>query len=162
MMEDLAGLLFSFRGRINRTMWWIGSIITIAASLAATYFLAPGYFGFASETPSPSIAESLTQLALLWPMAALSVKRFADCGWPRWQTVVWPAVVLVLASSILDIGPHFGFMVDYDHFTLGEQAALMALAISGVTLVLHNGCVPGTPGPNRYGPDPSRNQAQTA
>jgi uncharacterized membrane protein YhaH (DUF805 family) len=148
-MEDLAALLFSFRGRITRTMWWAGSIITSTATLAVE---------LENDTQAPpGILATLAQLVLLWPIAAISVKRLADCDWPG-----WPAIVLILASSILDIGPHFGFMVDYDHFAPGEKAILIALAIPGLALVLFNGCVRGTPGPNRYGPDPLQKQVQTA
>jgi len=157
-MKDLAALLFSFHGRITRTMWWIGTIITCAACLAATYMLEPRLFDPESKMQAPpSILGTVAQLALLWPITAISVKRLADCDWPA-----WPALILVPSSGILDIGPHFGFMVDIDHFTPGEKAVLIALAIPGLALMLFNGSVRGTRGPNRHGPDPLQIQAQTA
>lgn len=157
-MEDLAALLFSVHGRITRTMWWIGTIITCAACLAATFMFDPGLFDPESNTQAPpSILGTAVQLALLWPITAISVKRLADCDWP-----MWPALIIVPSSGILDIGPHFGFMVDIDRFTPGEKAVLIALAIPGFALMLFNGSVRGMRGPNRYGPDPFQKQVQTA
>lgn len=53
-------------------------------------------------------------------------------------------------------------MVGQDHFTPGEKAVLIAMAIPGLALVLFNGCVRGTRGPNRFGPDPFQKRVQTA
>jgi len=106
-------LYLSLRGRLNRRDFWLFGVLALgAAALFGTALL-----DIAQMPVQP--AESLIDLLLLWPLLAVSVKRWHDrdrCGW-------WVLVLLL---------PLIGWL----------------------WVLIDNGFVRGTPGPNRFGDAP--------
>lgn len=79
----LRALLFGLEGRIGRRTWWIWSVaMPIGMSLYLTVLLRVA--GVA-----PRVTDMLVNLALLWPMLAISVKRWHDRGKSGWWVLVW-------------------------------------------------------------------------
>jgi uncharacterized membrane protein YhaH (DUF805 family) len=111
---DLAYLLFSFQGRINRAKFWLGLVLLWAASAILSAILLA-----TRDSAFLQIVLGLISLALIWPGLAISIKRWHDRDKSGW----WVLIALI---------PIIG--------------AIWAL--------VETGFLPGTPGPNQYGPDP--------
>lgn len=143
----LLPLLTTFNGRISRKSWWLGFIIWLAGSLAGTLLIIPDFFT-AEEPPPPNWAETLWQLALCVPITAITVKRFNDRQWPWW--VGYASAVI---SIVVLMAPHFGIEIEPDAGGMAT-AAFWGVGIFGLIVLIDNGFLRGTDGPNRYGPDP--------
>ena len=105
---DLAHLFFQFDGRINRAKAWLGLVVIWAIEAVVG-----GVWGFSSSL------YALVSLLMLWPLLAISIKRFHDRDKSGW----WVLIGLI---------PVIGW----------------------IWLLIELGFLPGTDGPNQYGPDP--------
>lgn len=121
----MQALLFGFRGRFNRTRFWlvhigVGLVATAVASAAfITVVVSTGVEGARAAMATTGIVASLLFIPLIWISFAASVKRWHDCDKSGW----W-----MLVNFIPVIG--------------------------GLWFLIECGFLPGTPGPNAYGPDP--------
>jgi uncharacterized membrane protein YhaH (DUF805 family) len=85
----LARILFSFRGAIDRRSYLIGMVI---AAIAYTFSpVKPPNVG--DLAGSPTLLSQLWDYVWLIPLAAITVKRVRDIGWPVWLGYIYPAVV---------------------------------------------------------------------
>ena len=148
---SLTTLLFGFAGRINRAKYWLASLIYVVASIAFT-IIAVMLIGGADLSNLLSIAGAglsvwalgLVFLAgIVWSSLAVIVKRLHDrdkSGW--WVLVFWfgPSCLGGLQATAPP----------------GATATALGLASIAVTIwaFVELGCLRGTAGPNRYGPDP--------
>jgi uncharacterized membrane protein YhaH (DUF805 family) len=153
---DWTTLLFSFKGRINRGKYWLAVLIYMAVW---TTFIAVSlvWLGGLNIDNLLSFAGAalliwLIGLVLLvletWSGLAVAVKRLHDrnkSGW--WVLLFWlgPSILVSWQTAAPDLGG--GFIL-----------ALAAGAL-GIWAFVELGCLRGTPGPNRYGPDPLGNPA---
>lgn len=107
---DIGSLLFSFRGRVNRRVYWGYSLFAGAVSIVLLYMMLQRLMS-AGLTPGMSEEEfmraiggihqgwyNLIQLALLWPTLAIAVKRCHDRGRSGW-------FLLVLLVPLVQIWP---------------------------------------------------------
>lgn len=129
-MAGLLTTLFSAKGRIRRTTWWLGSVCmslglfsflwvfltTLNAVYEATHFFGPAYVIIAAVGDIGSV------IAVVWSLACLMIKRFHDRG---------KAGALALICLIPLIGP--------------------------IWIMIECGLLDGMPGPNEYGPSPREN-----
>jgi uncharacterized membrane protein YhaH (DUF805 family) len=154
-MVDLISLLTSFSRRINRAKWWLGLAIIGVANVLGAMLINPRLFT-AEELPPPSWPDTIWQLTLLYPLTAITVKRFKDANRPAWLGY-WFAPL----GAALYLGPHIRQL-----FGPLEPATLatfiMPLFVYFVFAFIDNGFVRGTDGPNRYGPDPLARSVQAA
>jgi len=82
---SLRALLFGLEGRIGRRTWWLWAVaMPLGMSLYFTVLLRVA--GVA-----PHATDTVINLVLLWPVLALSVKRWHDRGKSGW----WFLVVLI-------------------------------------------------------------------
>jgi uncharacterized membrane protein YhaH (DUF805 family) len=109
MTNDMVDLFFSFRGRTDRQIWWLGALIIAAGAVVGTALFNDGSY----DESANSIPGSLTMAAFLWlalciyVFTALCAKRLNDCGRARWlrYTVGLPAAAIVSgwgAGAFLD------------------------------------------------------------
>ena len=154
-MPNLITLLTTFNGRINRQQWWIGFVIILVGSLIGTLLLNPEHLT-AEKIPPPSWPDTIWQLVLLIPGTAITVKRFNDRDWPWWL-----GYATALISLLLYLPDHFGMQINPEVGGLGTFVFWGVLAILLLVLI-DNGFLRGTDGPNRYGPDPLAGSAQPA
>lgn len=143
-MEFVVYLLLSLRGRINRARFWIGTLILAAISAAATYLIL-AIVGVSEQAVLLSMAVALL---LAYPSYALMAKRFQDRGKPGLLALVGivPAYTVNLLQTFRVIDPYAP--------TPLYHALNYAVIGIGLWFLLELGFLKGTPGPNRYGPDP--------
>jgi uncharacterized membrane protein YhaH (DUF805 family) len=142
MPDGFLWLWFGFTGRINRAKYWIVvlvniGIVLVAALAAAMTVLTPLWYGV-----------TVLFLALLVSGLAAAAKRLHDRDKSAW----WILVFVVLPSAISGIGQQFG---EASVLVTG----LISLAIS-IWAFVELGCLRGTRGPNRFGPDPLEGAAR--
>jgi len=148
---DWTTLLFSFQGRINRAKYWLAVLIYVVVwivFIAAVFMWIGGMnidnlFSFAGAGLLIWLIGFILFVAGIWSGLAIGIKRLHDrdkSGW--WILLFWLAPGVL--SSWQTATPDFG-----GSFVL----SLAAIAI-GIWAFVELGCLPGTPGPNQYGPDP--------
>lgn len=165
--------LFSFKGRIRRQDYWVGSILVgmttfvVVESLAlvligpqATSFGDRESGGLLPRYPNARIVSMLLQDALaLWPTLALAIKRGHDRGLPAWST--GGALLSVLALEWVGVAsPLWAAGMDEVLALRLMFAASLARLILSLFLMFVCGFLDGTEGPNRYGPSPKGHAGQ--
>jgi uncharacterized membrane protein YhaH (DUF805 family) len=137
---DWRFLLDTFDGRIGRQTFWFAMGVLVVAELIG-HLIAQRIEG--------DRLDAIVDLAFTYPEFAIAVKRGHDVNIPTWL-----------------LGAFFGAGVLLDFFSVtgwtGTEDApnILALAIAvvytgfGISFLVHLGFKKGTPGPNRYGPDP--------
>ncbi|MBX9745737.1 MAG: DUF805 domain-containing protein, partial [Hyphomonadaceae bacterium] len=114
---SLVNLLFGYKGRINRTQYWLGSL---GAGFGGGFILSFITFAMAGAGPGSKEADATMGIAalLLWAVFALALgwtglalqwKRFHDRGRPGWLalTPLLPVtMVFVTIMSAATSGVH--------------------------------------------------------
>ncbi len=150
-------IFFGFRGRINRKIYWAGSVLVGVVGLlfaALLAYLATGN-SFAPEVwERPADKASIwgpVWLAyfgfLVWPSTALAVKRLHDRGHPAWIWYIYYS--LALAVSLVPLKASVGAETDTTYGFLGFPVAVL----SGY-LFFELGVLRGVHGANAHGEDP--------
>jgi uncharacterized membrane protein YhaH (DUF805 family) len=142
---SLTQLLFSFQGRLNRKPFLITNI-AIGVITTPLILLALGMAGELAPVMAGEPPSTLFNLACAIPTIlfglAIGAKRLHDRDKSAWWLVVLYAIPQILSTAS-------NWMEGVGFFIL----SLINMAIivwAFVELV----CLRGTPGPNRYGPDP--------
>ena len=144
-------LFFSYQGRISRKPFWIGNLIMFAVLMVLvtplTLLIA---FGGVNWGRRGAASISLVAfLILLYPWTAILVKRMHDRDRPGILALLY--VVPALLSEVSNV---LGLTGDPERWTTLDYL-LSAIMIAVVLWILVEfGFMRGTPGPNRYGPDP--------
>jgi uncharacterized membrane protein YhaH (DUF805 family) len=156
--------LFSFRGRINRARYWLFVALAIPflmllVLVSWAYALSiPGAYENGGPTPWPSdplgiagaIVWCLAFLALFIAGLAITVKRLHDR-----EKAWWWIFIFVIAPNLLS-----GYAQSQIATVGGANAGDVAFLSGFVALAIYVwsfvelGCLRGTAGPNRFGPDP--------
>lgn len=148
---DLITFMFGFRGRISRGKYWIAvaiyAVAVIAFSLIAIDALRMLDKNSAIDFLGGGLALWVSGLSLtmvvLWSGFATGIKRLHDrdkSGW--WILLFWLAPMLLVIAERVAI-----------HGVRGVVLWIISAALT-VWAIIELGCLPGTPGPNNYGPDP--------
>jgi uncharacterized membrane protein YhaH (DUF805 family) len=153
---DWTTLLFSFNGRINRAKYWLAVLIYLVvwtAFIALCLIWLGGtsidnLFSFAGAVLLIWLIGFILLIAATWSGLAVGVKRLHDrdkSGW--WILLFWlgPSILGGWQTATPDLGG--GFILS------------LAAAAIAIWAFVELGCLPGTPGPNQYGPDPLGNPA---
>jgi uncharacterized membrane protein YhaH (DUF805 family) len=145
---DLGNLLFSFRGRINRAKYWLAILIFILVSILA------GIIGFVSG--SEGLATTLSSAVSLVTFVSgilVGIKRLHDRDKSGW----WLLLFYIAPGILLGVGMVSAF------FGLAEESAGAGMtgllfSLAGLAIFIwafvELGCLRGTVGSNKYGPDP--------
>jgi uncharacterized membrane protein YhaH (DUF805 family) len=146
----LSEYLFSPRGRINRAKYWLFVLVSIAIMVvliavmslvwAGQLYDSRGGVGF---PVGAMVAIGIVYLVLVIVGIFVGIKRLHDRDKSGWWLLVFYLVPMVLSwiSAILS------------RDGIGILFALGSLAIS-IWAFVELGCLRGTVGANRYGPDP--------
>jgi uncharacterized membrane protein YhaH (DUF805 family) len=139
---SMSQLLFSFQGRLNRKPYWMTAI---AITVLMIVLIVIAIVFFAEREIGAGIAVlaliALLYIPLIWVGLAVGAKRLHDRDKSAWWLLLFYAVPSVLASAAnrMEGG---GFLLHLAGFAITVWA------------FVELGCLRGTVGPNRYGPDP--------
>ena len=152
-----------FQGRSRRMEFWMWILFTFIVGLvlgfidgilgfrlapsSSTSFSSGGVSGF-SMFSSIGILGLLWSLATLVPNIAVAMRRLHDTDRTGWWLLlpVIPYVIGLVIMLAAAAGQNLGLIA------IGGIFSLIGLVGAIVLLVFY--CLPGTPGPNRFGPDP--------
>jgi len=163
----IAEFYFSPTGRISRSQYWLRFFLPYYAIV----FVLAVITQIAGATSAAGIVTSLVSnlfaLVALWPSIAILVKRMHDRNKSAWYLfAAFVPPVLFIVMLCIWVGPMIIAAA-----TGGDAAAeLPAMNAAGVATIVSGlimfgvaiwffvefGCLRGTIGPNRYGPDPVR------
>jgi uncharacterized membrane protein YhaH (DUF805 family) len=140
---SMTQLLFSFQGRLNRKPYWMTVIATmviiIVLLLFALILIREHRFEFAGLTLALLV---ILYIPLIWIGLAIGAKRLHDRDKSAWWLLVFyaaPGILSTAGNQMEDLG----FII-------------LHIISFGITVwaFVELGCLRGTRGPNRYGPDP--------
>lgn len=168
---SIGHILFGFEGRLNRAPWWGYTILATIASWLLQEYVLRGLATVLVPTPNGAALFSLLgSLPFLWIAVALGVKRLHDRDKSGKLLLVYyliPYLILLLSLYVLFgiaglasvTGPSSNPAASVtsalgSRFFLLMLLWLVALGIS-VWSLIDLGFLEGTPGWNRYGPDPT-------
>ena len=137
---DWAYLLDSFDGRIGRKTFWIAMGVVVAGEM----------FGhLLAELIEGDRLNAIVDLAFTYPEFAVAAKRGHDRNMPLWLPGIFFA-----AGALLDLFTVLGWAGTVEHPSVLSLLVAVPFTILGIGLLVELGFRKGTPGPNRYGPDP--------
>ena len=176
MRKGIGSLFFSITGRITRSQFWLGMIVSWLVFLAVVV-VAPLAIAKAGQIHAPTMAAIdgimvlvMAALALLIPFCAvqlaLIVKRFHDLNESGWWAVLLAvaAAILVEGSVLLQQRPRLALQRGNAALVDVPTFIYVILAVAGlvaVWLILRLAFARGTHGPNDYGSESSRQSAST-
>jgi uncharacterized membrane protein YhaH (DUF805 family)/CBS domain-containing protein len=134
-------LYFSFRGRVARYSYW-EFLIGLVVIIVFIEFFVPHLLAIINVESSEAHYRPIWLIAaiiIFWPFLAIVLKRVHDFGASGW--------LLLSIVVALDIVIYLLQITEY------KQAASV-IATGVIALFIGIGCIRGTRGPNRYGPDP--------
>jgi uncharacterized membrane protein YhaH (DUF805 family) len=141
--------LFTFRGRANRAKYWLASLIG-AIALLPGFLLSDPPEGTSTAAVVVQLAVVLLATAVFVVIAILAaIRRLHDrdkSGHWVWLLLVVPVVLNVLAEVLLS-------QTTPRNQSLALGLRLMAFGF-GFWAFVELGCLRGTQGANRFGPDP--------
>jgi uncharacterized membrane protein YhaH (DUF805 family) len=138
----LSQLLFSFQGRLNRKPYWM-TILATAVIVILLIVFALVMFGEHDFWAGGALLAVLVILyiPLIWISLAIGAKRLHDRDKSAWWLLLF-----YLAPSVLSAAANHA----------GDVGFVLHLASFAITVwaFVELGCLRGTVGPNRFGPDP--------
>lgn len=140
-------VLFSFKGRISRRVFWAYSIGTIVAHGLLMILIFQTLLG-TGMVYSYNTTFFALQLIAGWISLALFMKRWHDRSKSAWWNLL---VVISLVEPLwrtLAYGPRHASSGDFTAWDL-------VTTLIFVFLIIECACLRGTVGPNKYGDDPA-------
>lgn len=142
--------LFSPSGRVSRKQYWVWFFlpVTVIGFVLGFLSLIPGWFF--------KLLPNLFNLFVFWPGIAVLIKRIHDrnkTGWLVWLMYVPLILAMIfLVGTLIAVAEHAVGAAG----ALGIIAAVLGFAMLCVAIwfFIEFGCLRGTIGANRYGPDP--------
>ena len=146
----LGYLLTSFEGRINRKPYWLSNIALVVIFMVVAIAIF-AVLGARDTDVTDRLANRMALiglLILLYPSAALLVKRLHDRDRPGILAAVFlgPSLLVGITDALGITGRETWNALDY---LLNGLVLVVTLWV-----IVELGFMRGTPGPNRYGPDP--------
>jgi uncharacterized membrane protein YhaH (DUF805 family) len=136
-------LVFQFDGRVSRSRFWIAALIFAAINVVLAIL---GYV--TDQSVVFQALNSMLGIVILISSIAVGVKRLHDRNKSGWYLLLF----YLVPSILVVIGVLIGAFVE-DSTIIATVLGLLAFAI-GVWAFVEMGCLRGTVGVNRYGPDP--------
>ena len=158
-MSDSAGnWIFSFRGRYGRKQFWLGALGLLA--LLIFMLMAMSVLMRPTGAAGGEIALIfLFAMPLVWFYCKLIVHRLHDLGWSGWWFLLLGPIIIPLPICMMHethavyhrIEQSYAAQQAIKPYVASMQYGAFLLFFGGFILM---GCLRGTKGPNKYGPDP--------
>jgi uncharacterized membrane protein YhaH (DUF805 family) len=139
---SLSQLLFSFHGRLNRKPYWMTAIaVTVLVIVLILLVLAMVGEHKLGAAIAVVVLLVLLYIPLIWVGLAVGAKRLHDRDKSAWWLLLFYAAPSAL-SAVANRPESPGIILHLASFAITVWA------------IVELGCLRGTAGPNRYGPDP--------
>lgn len=161
----VAKFYFSPSGRASRSQYWL----RFMAPYFVIYFVLEIAAGLVDEDSTAhtvlSAVLGIFVLVALWPSIAILIKRIHDRNKPGWFCLIlygpvtlFVVLLIVWLAGAISTAAETGTFSPPPLGALGISVILLAMLSSAIALwfFVEFGCLRGTVGPNRYGPDPVR------
>lgn len=152
-VRRIAEAFFSFRGRLSRKRFWLRMLVLYGVMQVLAGAVAYGVpaLGFSAQV---TLYASLAMTLLFWlGSASLWVRRFHDRNVSGWWYAVFFAFILGVFCWLVYAVAVSGGDADSPDMVLAKYLVVGAL-MAWLFVAVRFGFRRGTPGPNRYGPDP--------
>jgi uncharacterized membrane protein YhaH (DUF805 family) len=150
-IATIAQLFFSFRGRAGRAPFWLVWLFWVVLTQVIDYVWDIGNVPAKLASGNQPVLGLIT-LALLTSCLAVCVRRLHDRDKSAWWVVPYgivpPALELLAVASAVYAGPTI------ELYSIRTIALLVASVVLWLWALIDLGFMPGTAGPNRYGPAP--------
>jgi uncharacterized membrane protein YhaH (DUF805 family) len=143
-------VLTGFRGRLRRRDFWIGLVLLLLVEIVLSFV----FVGIVRPTGPTGIELTTLWFALailVWGSAALIVKRLHD----RDKSALWHPLFGLAPVLCYQLGVVYSSNIS-NVLSRAQQGFWLLGAILWIWAIVGLGFMKGTPGPNRYGPDPGR------
>jgi uncharacterized membrane protein YhaH (DUF805 family) len=140
---DFVNIFITFSGRINRAKYWIAFLIYAAISFV---FNVAAYL--ADQSTAVQVINAVVTVVLIISSFGVAIQRLHDrnkSGWYILLFVIAPGILLAAGLVIGTMSSGSGFVA--------TALWLLAFAI-GIWGFVELGCLRGSIGQNKYGPDP--------
>ena len=140
---DWGHLFFNFNGRINRAKYWLAMLVF------AVIYIVLAIAGYVTDNSAIYQAvNGMLNIVIFISSLAVGIKRLHDRNKSGWYLLLFYIVpgILVTAAAVM--------YVTMDDATLTSAVLGLAAFAIGVWAFVELGCLRGTVGANRYGPDP--------
>ncbi|MGH6924726.1 MAG: DUF805 domain-containing protein [Propylenella sp.] len=157
---DWQWLFFSFDGRINRAKWWLAALVFVVISIVIWFVVLPllgiSIWSMGASTGG-TLASIVVTLILAYPVTAVMVKRLNDRDRPAWfAAIFWAPTVLSYIGQLTGLGYSMQMMAGEEVMMPTGIGWVINILMLGIVIwgLVELGCLRGTAGPNRHGPDP--------
>jgi uncharacterized membrane protein YhaH (DUF805 family) len=145
---NVRNLFLSVNRRIGRGQFWLGVVAIWVVSWVLEWV-----FGVPiTDDPATSrlrVIAFLISLVTIYPTAAIAAKRLHDRDKPA--AYVWVLVAAFIVIQVGDLARYFDIAAP---MTWPKLIVMIVLAAIVLSFLIELGFRRGTPGANRYGPDP--------
>ncbi len=146
---NVVHLFLGFDGRISRGPFWVGLLAVFAVEAAAMLALGVPFFPKELNPLPVRLKDFAIELILLYPMAAIMVKRLHDRSYPGIHAAWFIGLLLVILFTDLA-----GVTSDPLNITWLDHVLGLATIVIGLAFLIDLGFRRGTDGDNQFGPDP--------
>jgi uncharacterized membrane protein YhaH (DUF805 family) len=144
---------FSPRGRISRSQYWLRFFLPVFIIGIILRAIADAGGGRELE-----ILPAIFELLVLWPGIAVLIKRIHDRNksgslvWVLYGPMIPAILLLILAIAVAAAGNREAAI----GLSVGSGVLWVVVALVSIWFFIEFGCMRGTIGANRFGPDPVR------
>jgi uncharacterized membrane protein YhaH (DUF805 family) len=143
---DTWNFLFGFRGRIARRDFYL--LISVAVAIAICMFIV----GRLTTPPATTFIDALLWFALVAVWLSAATRRLHDRDKSAWYLLLFFGVPSLLQTWLSPAAKGNLKLMFFSGGT-GSFLEIVSLAI-GIWMIVELGCLRGSVGPNKYGPDP--------
>lgn len=161
---NIKNLLTSFDGRIRRRTFWFGNLLVVILTLVVFLILI-----VVPLKMNPYVESLFYAVIYLYPTCAIAAKRLHDRNKP---TMPWLAIFIIPTLPSILAQLIFIRLMESDNPVMKEVEAaawgvhgilIMTLFLIPISLwvLFEMSLLPGTKGPNNFGPDPKEDDQPT-
>jgi uncharacterized membrane protein YhaH (DUF805 family) len=140
---DFVNIFITFNGRINRAKYWIAVLV-----YAAIYFVVGVAAFLADQSTAVQAISAAVTVVLMISGIGVAIKRLHDRNKSGWTVLLFTVAPMILFAA--------GFVIGT--MSTGSDFVATALWLVAFTIGIWGfvelGCLRGTIGQNKYGPDP--------
>lgn len=125
-IKSLTHTLFSFKGRLRRSDFWLGGVVIFAGMITFTLIIGRIFGVDVADTTDirTSLIQASAVLVFMWPNLAVSVKRLHDRNQSGWWVLLSFLPVIGNVWTIINLGVLRGTEGDNRYGAEPERAQL--------------------------------------